>query len=169
MSILYSYVFGLSFVSLTELTREEKLTIRWGYVCQEKSYLYIYIYNMGKFFFMFHFLISKNRPSFQGNYHQSQSQVSSKVQIFLILLRSNPYISIQYIMDQHSGLLSHTSCVAYLDYISIIIVCGDCSLTLNMGRCWNLLESSPSRITLIELSHKLTRILFIILNYDFLI
>ena len=55
-------------------------------------------------------------------------------------------------------------CVTYLDYVSPLLVCGYCSLTSKTGGFWNLLESSQSRIPLIELSHKWTQIIFIILN-----
>ena len=67
-------------------------------------------------------------------------------------------------MDQNSMLSSYTIGVTYSDYILLIIVFGDFPITSKTGGCWNLLESNPARIPLIKLSHKLTRILFIILN-----
>ena len=39
------------------------------------------------------------------------------------------------------------------------------ALTSKMGRCWDMLELSPSRIPFIESSHKWTGIIFIIYNY----
>ena len=68
------------------------------------------------------------------------------------------------IMYQNSRLSSQTIYVTYLDYILTPLLCGNFSLTSKMGRCWNLLESSPARIPLIYLSHKWTRILFNISN-----
>ena len=84
--------------------------------------------------------------------------------MLFILLRSNPYISNFYILNPNPRLSYHTVGVTYSDYISLLLVCGDCPLTSNTGRCWNLLESTPSRITLIKSIHKRTRSLFIISN-----
>ena len=95
--------------------------------------------------------------------HQAQSWVSSKLHLLFRLLCLNSYLSNLYILDQNSKLTSHTICVLYLDYISLL-VCGNFPLTLKTEICWYLLESSPARIPLIELSHKWTRILFIIYN-----
>ena len=81
------------------------------------------------------------------------------------LLRSNQYVSNQYIMDQNPSLSSYTIGVTYSDYISLLLVCGDFPLTLKTGGCWNLLESTPARIPLIKSSHKWTQMLFIISNY----
>ena len=83
---------------------------------------------------------------------------------FVYLLRSNQYVSNQYILDQNQRLSSYTIDVTYSDYISLLLVCGDCTLTEKRGVCWNMLESTPARITLIKWSHKWTRMLLIISN-----
>ena len=83
---------------------------------------------------------------------------------FVHLLRSNQYISNQYILDQNPRLSSYTIGVMYSDYISLLLVCGNFSLTSRTGGCWNLLESAPARITLIDSSRKLAPILFNISN-----
>ena len=62
------------------------------------------------------------------------------------------------------GYPSHTICVTCMGYILLLLICVYLPLTSKTGWCWNLLESSPARIPLIELSHKWTWILFIILN-----
>ena len=51
-----------------------------------------------------------------------------------------------------------------MGYILLLLICVYLPLTSKTGWCWNLLESSPARIPLIELSHKWTWILFIIIN-----
>ena len=94
----------------------------------------------------------------------SISQVSSKWHILFILLHFNTYISNMYIMNRNSRLPSHTICVTCMGYILLLLICVYLPLTSKTGWCWNLLESSPARIPLIELSHKWTWILFIILN-----
>ena len=83
-----------------------------------------------------------------------------KGHILLILLSLNPYISNPYILDQILRLPSHIIGVVHSDYILIILVCGDCPLTLNIGGSWDLLESTPERIPLIALSHKWNQIIF---------
>ena len=87
-----------------------------------------------------------------------------KRNFLFILLRSNPYISNLYILDQNPRLSSHIIGVKSSDYISLILICGDLPLTLKTGEFWNLLESTPSRIPLIEPSIELTWILLIISN-----
>ena len=72
-------------------------------------------------------------------------------------------------MDQNPRLSPHTIGVKYLDYISPIIVCGNFPLALKIGKCFNLSESTPYKILLIELSQKSTQILFIISNYKLVI
>ena len=81
---------------------------------------------------------------------------------FVYLLRSNLYVSNLYILDRNQRLSYSTIGVTYLNYISLLLVCGDCPLTSKTGGCWNLLESTPARIPLIKSSHKWTWILFII-------
>ena len=83
---------------------------------------------------------------------------------FVYLLRSNQFVSNQYILDRNPRLSSYTIGMTYSDYISILLVCGDCPLTLKMGGCENLFESTPARNPLIKSSHKWTRMLFIILS-----
>ena len=68
------------------------------------------------------------------------------------------------IVDRNPRLSSYTIGVTYSDYISLLLVCGDCPLALKTGGCWNLLEPISDRIPLIKLSHKWTRMLFIISN-----
>ena len=67
-------------------------------------------------------------------------------------------------MDRNPRLSSYTVGVKHSDYILLLLVCGDCPLTLKAGGCWNLLGSTTSRIPLIKSSHKWTRMLFIISN-----
>ena len=83
---------------------------------------------------------------------------------FVYLLRTNQYVSNQYILDRNPMLSSYTIGVTYSGYISLLIACGDYPLTSKRGVYWNLLESTPARIALIKLSHKWTRMLFIISN-----
>ena len=92
---------------------------------------------------------------------RAQSQVSSKRTHFAYLLRPNQYVSNMYILDLNPRLSSYTIGVTYLDYILILLVCGNFTLTSKTGGCWNLLESTLARIPLIKSSHKWTRILFI--------
>ena len=54
--------------------------------------------------------------------------------------------------------------MTYSNYISLILVCGDCPVTSKREVCWNLLESTPVRIPLIRSSHKWTQMPFIISN-----
>ena len=95
--------------------------------------------------------------------HQAQSWVSSKGYMLFVLLYCNSYISNLYILDQNSKLTSHMTCVLYLGYISLLLVCDNFPLTLKKVICWDLLESYPARITFIDSSHKWNQILFIIL------
>ena len=67
-------------------------------------------------------------------------------------------------MDRNARISSYTIGVMYSDYIFLLLVCDDFQLTLKTGGCWNLLESTPSRIPLIKLIHKWTQILSIISN-----
>ena len=83
---------------------------------------------------------------------------------FAYLLRSNKYVSNQYILDLNPRLSSYTIGVTYSDYISLLLVCGDFPLTSKTRGFWNLLESTPARIPLIKLSHKWTQMIFIISN-----
>ena len=83
---------------------------------------------------------------------------------FFHLLRSNQYVSNQYILYQNPRLSSYTIGMTYLDYILILLVCGHCPLTWKTGGCWNLLESTPARIPLINSSQKWAQMLFIISN-----
>ena len=121
---------------------------------------FMYIYNFIDTFIwiVFHFLNDDNRPYFQQKVYRyggishpyllqlciwliffigvhdcwAQSQLSSKVQILFVLLRSNPYISNLYILNQNSRLPYHTICVTHFFYISLLLGCSDCSLTSNM-------------------------------------
>ena len=43
-------------------------------------------------------------------------------------------------MDRSTRLSFHTIGVAYLDYIFILLVCGDCPIISKTGGCWSLLE-----------------------------
>ena len=104
---------------------------------------------------MYHLLTADNRPGFQWNVD---------TYAFVYLLRTNQYVSNQYILDLNPRLSSYTIGVTYLDYISLLLVCGDCSLTLKGGVCWNLLESTPDSTPLIKWSHKWNEMLFIISN-----
>ena len=83
---------------------------------------------------------------------------------FVHLLLSNQYVSNLYILDRNPRLSSHTIGVTYLDYISLLLVCVDCPLTLKTVACRNILESTPAKIPLIKLSHKWNKILFIMSN-----
>ena len=104
---------------------------------------------------MSHLLTANNRPGFIWNVDTCA---------FVYLLRSNQYVSNQYILDRNPRLSSYTIGVTYSDYISLLLICGNCPLTLMAKGCWNLLESTPDRIPLIKSSHKWARMLFIISN-----
>ena len=104
---------------------------------------------------MSYLLTADNRPGFQWNVD---------TYAFVYLLRTNQYISNQYILDRNPRLSSYTISMTYSDYISLLLVCGDCPLTSKRGVCWNLLELTPARIPLIKSSHKWTRMLYIISN-----
>ena len=149
-----------------------------GYVWQEKLCLYIFMYMF--IWIMFCFMTAETMSYFQWdvdtydgrshlyllqlcirivssiNIHDlwEQSLVSLKGHLLFVLSRYKPCISNMYILDQNSRLPYHTICVAYLDYILLVLVCEKYPLNYKTGRCWNLLGSYPSRITLIELSHK---------------
>ena len=49
--------------------------------------------------------------------------------------------------------------------VFLLIICGNFTLTLKTGGCWNLFESSTASIPLIEWNQKWTWIIFIISNY----
>ena len=85
---------------------------------------------------------------------------------FCFLFLSNPYILNMYIIGLNSRLQSQTIYVTYLDYIFPLLLCVNFPLAFKMGRFWNILESSPAKIPLIELSHKRTRILFYYLEFQ---
>ena len=104
---------------------------------------------------MSHLLTANNRPGFLCNVDTHN---------FIYLLRSNQYVSNQYILDRNPRLSYYTIGVTYSDYVSLLLVCGDCPLTSKTGGCWSLLKSTPARIPLIKSSHKWTQILFIISN-----
>ena len=70
---------------------------------------------------------------------RARSWVSSKIYILFLLLRSNPYTSNMYIMDQNSRLPSHMICVTNLGYIYILFVCGNFPIILKMRGCCNML------------------------------
>ena len=77
---------------------------------------------------------------------------------------TDQYVSNLYILYRNPQLSSYTIGVTYSDYISLHLVCGYCPLNSKTGGCWNLFESTPATIPLINSSHKWTRILFIISN-----
>ena len=104
---------------------------------------------------MYHLLTADNRPGFLWNVD---------TYAFVYLLRSDQHVSNQYIMERNPRLSSYMIGVMYSDYVSLLLVCGDCPLTSKRGVCWNLLESTSDRIPLIKSSHKWTRMLFIISN-----
>ena len=104
---------------------------------------------------MSHLLTVDNRPGFQWNVD---------TYAFDYLLRTHQYVSNQYILDRNPRLSSYMIGVTYSDSISLLLVCGDCPLTLKTGGFWNLLESTPARIPLIKPSHKWNRMIFIISN-----
>ena len=147
-----TYVFISSFVSLKKYVGRN-WTLWCGYVWQESSCLHIFTRTV--IWMMSYLLTANNRPEFLwgvGSY------------AFVYLLRSNQYISNQYILDWNLRLSSYTIGVTYSDYISLLILCGNFPLTYNTGGYWNLLESTPARIPLIKSSHKCTWMLFIIPN-----
>ena len=100
-------------------------------------------------------LTADNRPGFLWNLN---------TYAFVYLLCSDQYVSNNYILDQNPRLSSYTIGVTYSYYISLLIVWGNCPLTSKRRVCWNLLESTPARIPLTKLSHKWTRMIFIISN-----
>ena len=69
---------------------------------------------------MSHLLTADNRPGFQWNVD---------TYAFVYLLRTNKYVSNQYIMERNQRLSSYTIGVPYSDYISLLLLYGDCPLT----------------------------------------
>ena len=65
---------------------------------------------------------------------------------FVYLLCSNQHVSNQYILDRNTRLSSYTIGVTYSDYISLLLVCGDCPLTSKRGVCWNLIPDSLDQV-----------------------
>ena len=119
-----------------------------------KSHVYIF-FSRTVNWLMSHPLTADNMPGFLWHVD---------TYVFGYLLRSDQYVSNQYILDRNLRLSSYTIGVTYSDYISLLLVCGNCPLTSKKGVCRNLLESTPAMIPLIKSSHKLTQILFIISN-----
>ena len=150
--ISYRYVFISSLVSLTKYAGRKLNSLMWLRMAGEFMSTY---FLRTVIWIMTHLLTTDNRPGFQWNVD---------TYTFVYLLRSNQYVSNQYILDRNPRLSYYTIGVTYSDYISILLVCGDCPLTSKMGGCWNLLGSTPARIPLINPIHKCTRILFIISN-----
>ena len=66
--------------------------------------------------------------------------------VFGYLLRSDQYVSNQYILDRNPRLSSYTIGVTYSDYISFLLVCGDCPFTSKRGVCWNLILDSLDQV-----------------------
>ena len=117
--------------------------------------IHVYIFSRTVISLMSHLLTADNRPGFLWNVD---------TYAFVYLLRSDQYVSNQYILDRNTRLSSYMIGVTYSDYISLLLVCGYFPLTSKRGVCCNLLESTPSRIPLIKSGHKWTQILFIISN-----
>ena len=89
-------------------------------------------------------------------YHKNES--------FCLFIMLNKYVSNLYILGKNPGLSSYTIGVTYLDYILLLLLCGNCPLPSKTGGCSDLLESTQPKIPLIKSSHKWTRILFILSN-----
>ena len=174
---LDTYLYYLSFH--WQSTQDENWIIWCGCIWRHNSCLYIFTVKI--ICIMFFFLNPNNRAAFQWNVDtygnrshsyilrlciwliccfidshdsQAQSRVSSKGHILFILLCSNPHISSLLILNQNPRLSSHTIGVMHSNYFLLLLVSGDCPLTTKMGVCWNLLESTPARIPLIDSSHK---------------
>ena len=94
----------------------------------------------------------------------AQSQVSSKWQIlFIYYVRINMSQICTFwtkIQGYHITRLVWFTRIIFRFFSYL----GNCPLNSKTGGCWNLLESTPARIPLINSSHKWTRILFIISN-----
>ena len=119
--------------------RDENWTLWCVYVWRDNSCLLIFTRNV--IWLISHLLTANNSSGFLWNVD---------TYAFVYLLRSNQYVSNQYIMDRNPRLSSYTFSVTYSDYIYLLLVCGDFPLTLKTGGCWNMLESTTARIPLID-------------------
>ena len=117
-------------------TQDENWTLWCGYLWRENSFLHIFTRTV--IWLMSHLLTANNRPGFLWNVD---------TYAFVYLLRSNKYVSNQYIMDWNPRLSSYTIVVPYSDYISLLLVCGDCPLTSKRGVCCNLGFPWSSQVT----------------------
>ena len=86
---------------------------------------------------MSHPLTADNRPGFL--WHVDTYVVGS-------LLRSDQYVSNQYILDRNPRLSSYTIGVTCSVYILLLLVCGGCPLTSKRGVCWNLILESLDQV-----------------------
>ena len=145
-------------------TWDKNWTIWCRYVWQENSCLYSFKVTI--IWLMSHFLTSENRPEFRWNIdtYGGRSRFISYICAFVFYVVSLTSMTAEhnhrfnqkdsffcfitfksiYIKSVHSGpkfkaIISHYWCDV-LDYISPLLVCGDCPLTSKTGGCWNLLE-----------------------------
>ena len=139
-----NYLSSTYFLSLLSFhwrsTRDEKWKMWCGYVWrgkrkENKSCLHILLRTV--IWRMSHPLTAVNRPGFLWN---------MDTYVFGYLLRSDKYVSNQYILDRNLRLSSYIIGVMYLDYISLLLVCGDCPLTSKRGVCWNLIPDSLDQV-----------------------
>ena len=87
-------------------TRDENWKLWCGYVWRENSCLHIFSHTV--IWLMSHLLTADNRPGFLWN---------MDTYVFGYLLRSDQYVSNQYILDRNPRLSSYTIGVTYSDYI----------------------------------------------------
>ena len=126
-----------------------------GYVWREKTYISSIVMYLAYIMSYWHPL----RPS-------TITCVIKRTE-FVYLLRSNQYVSNIYILDQNPRLSPYKIGGTYSDYMSLLLVCGDCSLTSKIGGCWNLVESTQAKNSLYHVeSQSIEEICTNIFNYD---
>ena len=109
--------------------------LRHSTYCQENSCLYIITGTVVAL--MSSFFTSDNRSGFLWHVD---------TYVFGYLLRTDLYVSNQYILDRNPRLLSYMIGVTYSDYISLLLVCSDFPLTSKRGVCWNLIPDSLDQV-----------------------
>ena len=135
--ICYRYIFISYFVSI-KIRKYYNWTIWCGWVWRDKSSIsYKSIYSA---FILFYW-----HP-----WRMSTITGVIKITVFVYLLHSYQYVSNMYIMDRNPRLSSYMIDVTYMEYILLLLVCGDFPLTLKTVGCWNQLQLGfpwSSRVT----------------------
>ena len=135
VNIYHPHTFFISsFVSLTKYAGQKLKTVMWLRMAGKVMNTYIW---STVIWLMSRPLTVDNRPGFI---------LHVDTYVFGSLLRSDQYVSNQYILDQNPRLSSYTIGLTYSDYISLLLVCGDCPLTSKRGVFWNLIPDSLDQV-----------------------